>query len=69
MSIYIPDGMYAELRRRDLPLSRVAQRAFAEAIDSDRNAAWIAASRKRSTRRSTISSEELMTEVDAEFGA
>ena len=69
VSIYIPDEMYDEVRRRDLPLSAVAQRAFAEAIRAGRNADWIATARRRPGRTSAIGTEELMAEVDEEFGA
>lgn len=69
VSIYIPDGMYDEVRRHRLPLSQIAQRAIAEALKSDRNAAWIDAARERSTRHSTLSSESLMAAVDDEFDA
>lgn len=69
VSIYIPDALYDEIRRRDLPMSQLAQRAFAEALASHRNADWIAAAKKRPTKKPALSTEELMAAVDAEFGA
>lgn len=72
VSIYIPDAMYDEMRRRKLPLSQLAQRAFAEALSANENSSWIAAARRRPARSaaaSTISTEALMADVDEEFGA
>lgn len=69
ISVYVPDAMYDELRRRELPISQLAQRAFAHALADDANAAWIAAARARPVHGSPISSEELMADVDDEFGA
>jgi post-segregation antitoxin (ccd killing protein) len=69
VSIYIPDALYSEIRRRELPLSQVAQRAFAQALADDRNQGWIAAARRRPARTTTITTEELMADVDAEFEA
>ncbi|MBN9611464.1 MAG: hypothetical protein BGO26_17485 [Actinobacteria bacterium 69-20] len=72
VSIYIPDAMYDEMRRRELPLSQLAQRAFAEALSADENSSWIAAARRRPVRSDAvgaIGTEELMSDVDEEFGA
>lgn len=69
VNIYVPDAMYDELRRRDLPISRLAQRAFAAALDEHANAAWIARARRRPLRAASLSSEALMETVDEEFGS
>jgi post-segregation antitoxin (ccd killing protein) len=67
ISIYLPDAMYAELRRRDLPVSQLAQQAFAAALADDANRAWIDRARRRPTGAGLISTEDLMREVDEEF--
>lgn len=69
VSIYIPDALYDEIKRRDLPISRVAQRAFTDALAEDANAAWVADARRRPIRESTLSTESVMSAVDEEFGA
>lgn len=69
VSIYLPDSMYDELRRRELPISQLAQRAFAAALNDDANATWIARARKRPTRPTSVSTEDLMDAVDDKFGA
>ena len=69
VSVYVPDRMYDELRRRELPISQLAQQAFADALAGDVNAAWIAAARARPSHDSPTSSEDLMADVDDEFGA
>lgn len=69
VSIYIPDAMYVELKRRELPISRVAQRAFVEALAEGQNASWVAGARARPTRSSNLSTESVMSAVDEEFGA
>lgn len=69
VNIYVPDAMYDELRRRKLPISQLAQRAFAAALDDDANAEWIARARRRPMRPSRLTTEELMDAVDEEFGA
>lgn len=70
VSIEVPDEMYAELRRRELPLEQLAQRAFAAAladVDVDANRDWIARARQRSTKRIWITTEDLMQGVDKDF--
>jgi len=69
VSIYIPDALYDEIKRRALPMSQVAQRAFVAALSNDRNAAWVAAARKRPIRTSALTTEAIMTAVDEEFEA
>lgn len=69
VNIYVPDAMYDELRRRELPISKLAQRAFAAALQDDANAEWIARARRRPVRSSSISTEDLMDAVDAEFAS
>lgn len=67
VNIYVPDAMYDELRRRELPISQLAQRAFADAIEQGANAEWIARARRRPVRVGSIRTEDLMDEVDSEF--
>ncbi len=67
VSVYVPDRMYDELRRRELPISQLAQQAFADALAGDVNAAWIAAARARPIHDSPMSIEDLMADVDDEF--
>lgn len=69
VNIYVPDAMYDELRKRKLPMSRLAQHAFSAALDEQENAAWIARARRRPIRPSGTSTDELMKAVDSEFGA
>lgn len=69
VSIYIPDAMYDEIKRRELPISQVAQQAFASALAADVNASWVAEARRRPTRIGGLSTEALMSAVDEEFGA
>jgi len=67
ISIYVPDELYAELRRRELPVSQLAQQAFAAALADDANRSWIARAQRRPIRTGGISTEELMQAVDEEF--
>lgn len=67
ISIYLPDAMYAELRRRELPVSQLAQQAFAAALANDANQRWISRARSRPARPTAISTEDLMRTVDEEF--
>lgn len=69
MSIYIPDSLYDEIKRRELPISQVAQRAFVSALAEEGNASWVAEARRRPIRAGGISTESLMSAVDEEFGA
>ena len=69
VSVYVPDKLYDELRRRQLPISQLAQQAFADALAGDVNAAWIAAARARPVHGSPTSTEDLMADVDDDFGA
>lgn len=69
ISIYVSDAMYDELRRRELPISQLAQRAFSVALTEEANAAWIARARERPVSPASVGTEDLMEAVDAEFGA
>lgn len=69
ISIYVPDALYDEIRRREIPLSAVAQRAFENAIRGDANADWVARARTRPPRtHHAIDVEALMDDVRDEFG-
>lgn len=70
VSVYLPDDLYRRAKEHDLPISKLAQDAIRDALEGDRNRAWIerALSRPpRTTRRVDISA--LMDEVRDEFGA
>jgi post-segregation antitoxin (ccd killing protein) len=70
VSIYVPDALYDEVRRRSIPLSAVAQRAFEEAVRSERNKDWVDAARGRVPRTDrVIDTEALLDEVRDEFGS
>lgn len=69
VTIYVPDEMYAELRRRQLPISQLAQRSFSAALADNENADWIARAAKRPVRPAAISTEDLMSGVDEDFEA
>lgn len=70
VSIYVPDALYDEVRRKRIPLSAVAQRAFEDAVDASANATWIAAARSRAPRTDrAVDVPELLDEVRDELGA
>lgn len=70
ISIYVPDELYAEMRRQNLPISTLAQDAFRHALDSQHNREWIARARQRPAR-STVAADtaEIIADVRDEFGA
>jgi len=47
VSVYLPDDLAAEVRRRGLPLSSLAQEAVQAAIRDEDTAAWVARIRDR----------------------
>jgi post-segregation antitoxin (ccd killing protein) len=67
VSVYVPDAMYDELRRRRLPVSHLAQQAFDAALRDDSNQAWIERATSRSSRFTSLPTEDLMARVDEEF--
>ncbi len=70
ISIYVPDALYDEVRRRRVPLSAVAQRAFEDAVRSQRNQEWIDAARQRAPRvTAKLDTAALLAEVRVELGA
>lgn len=69
VNVYVPDEMYAELRRRDLPISQIAQRAFSTELAKASNSEWIARARKRPLRRTAITTEDLMSAARDDFGS
>lgn len=70
ISIYVPDDLYAELRRQNLPISTLAQDAFRDALDSRHNREWIARARQRPARSSSaVGTAEIIAAVRDEFGA
>ncbi|QAY60511.1 hypothetical protein ET475_11265 [Microbacterium protaetiae] len=70
VSIYVPDALYDEVRRKKIPLSTVAQRAFEDAVNARGNTEWIAAARSRTPRTDdVIDVVALLDDVRGEFGA
>lgn len=70
ISIYVPDSLYDEIRRRRIPLSTVAQRAFEDALRSERNREWIADACRRAPRTDrVIDSAAVVADARDEFGA
>lgn len=69
VSVYVPDAMYDELRARNLPISKLAQDAFARALESGANQEWVRRARSRPLRTTGLATEDLMAEVDTDFGA
>ena len=71
VSVYLPDDLHSEVRRRSLPLSQLAQDAIRAAIDAEDNAAWVARMRRRVAEAepspATTSTEDLMEAVADEF--
>jgi len=47
VSVYLPDDLAAEVRRRGLPLSALAQAAVHDAIHAQDRAAWVTRMRTR----------------------
>lgn len=47
VSVYLPDELVAEVRRRGLPLSSLTQHAVQDAIRAEDTAAWVARVRAR----------------------
>lgn len=71
ISVEVSAELYAELTRRKLPVSQIAQRAFAAAVAGDAagdNRDWVTRARRRPVRASAISTEDLTRAVDEEFG-
>lgn len=70
VSVYLPDDLYREVRERDLPLSKLAQKAVEDAIRRTVDDEWI--ERMRHVPRRTTSDIEIadvMAAVRDEFGA
>jgi len=69
VSIYLPDELYARAKARDLPLSKLVQRAIEAALARDANAAWIERMRSRPRGIATvIDTTAVMDEVKDEWG-
>ena len=47
VSVYLPEDLAAEVRRRGLPLSALAQQAVQEAIRAEDTSTWVARMRTR----------------------
>lgn len=69
ISIYVPDELYSELRRQELPISALAQEAFRDAIQARANQDWVARARSRRPRTTTrVDTSALLSEVRDGFG-
>lgn len=42
VSVYLPEDLASEVRRRGLSLSKITQRAVQDAIDHEDRSAWVA---------------------------
>ncbi len=70
VSIYLPDVLYDEVRKHEISVSAVAQRALEEAVGHRANAHWVDRARSRPPRtRRTIDTAALLDEVRGEFGS
>jgi post-segregation antitoxin (ccd killing protein) len=70
VSVYLPDELYDEVRRRGLPLSAVTQEAIERRIATDDRSQWISRMRtKVAGERRDIDTARVMDEVREDFGA
>lgn len=70
VSVYLPDELYDEVRRRGLPLSAVTQEAIERRIAADDRSQWIARMRTKALHGNRgIDTGRLMDEVREDFGA
>ncbi len=70
VSVYIPDALYDAVRKHDIAVSAVAQRALEDEVRRHVNAAWIERTRSRKPRTQvTIDTSTLLDEVREEFGS
>lgn len=70
VSVYLPDELYDEVRRRGLPLSAVTQEAIERRIAADDRSQWIARMRaKVAGPPRDIDIERVMDEVREDFSA
>lgn len=68
VSIYLPDALYDEVRRHDISVSAVTQRALEAELRRQANAEWIKHVRSRPPRvRAEIDTTALIDEVRGEF--
>lgn len=69
VSVYLPDDLYDEVRRRGLPLSALTQQALRRELAGDTQRAWIARMRAHvTTEAPATTTEDLMEAVADEFG-
>jgi post-segregation antitoxin (ccd killing protein) len=70
VSVYLPDDLYDEVRKRDIPLSAVAQRALEEEVRRQNNREWIERVRSRPPRvHKRLDVQGVLDQVRDEFGA
>lgn len=70
VSVYLPDDLYEEARRRGLSLSTLTQRAVEEEVRRRSVSEWVAAVAARPPRAAahTVDTHDLMDAVRGEFG-
>jgi hypothetical protein len=70
VSVYLPDDLYRRAKEHDLPISKLAQEAITDALESKPNEEWVRRMRARLPGRSReFDTSALMEEVREEFGA
>lgn len=70
VSVYLPDALYNEVRRRGIAVSPVAQRALEDELRRHANIEWIEHARTRSSRTDVpIDTAALLGDVRDEFGS
>jgi len=70
VSIYLPDELYAEVRRQELSISVLAQQACRDALAANANREWIERSRLRRPRTTAkVDTAAILDTVREEFGA
>lgn len=68
MSVYLPDALYDAVRKHDIPVSAVTQRALEDEVRRRENAEWIMRARSRKPRISArIDTSALLGAVRDEF--
>jgi post-segregation antitoxin (ccd killing protein) len=68
VSVYVPDDLYAAVRKHRIPISAVAQHALEAEVRRHANVDWVAGVRARPPRVQTeIDTAALIDDVRSEF--